>query len=77
LRAFVARIRPSLARARAWMTAEPVVVGADTPIEAAEALMTEYAIHQVAVVEGGRPVGILGLRPVRASSDRPRVRLES
>jgi len=44
------------------MTVEPVTVEADTPIEAAVTLMTEYAFHNLPVVEDGRPVGMVSLR---------------
>jgi sulfide:quinone oxidoreductase len=62
LRAFAGRAHPSEARVREWMTAEPVAVAADTPLEAAAALMTEYGIHHLPVVEDERPIGMLGLR---------------
>jgi CBS domain-containing protein len=62
LRAFAGRARPSEARAREWMTAEPVAVSAATPIEAAVTLMTEYGFHHLPVVDGERPTGMLGLR---------------
>ena len=44
------------------MTAEPVAVSADTSIDAAVTLMTEYGFHHLPVVEDERPVGMLGLR---------------
>jgi CBS domain-containing protein len=44
------------------MTSEPISTTADTPIEAAITLMTQYGVHQLPVVEGGRPIGMLGLR---------------
>jgi sulfide:quinone oxidoreductase len=62
LRAFAGRVHPSEARVREWMTAEPVSVSADTPIEAAVTLMTEYGFHHLPVVEDERPTGMLGLR---------------
>jgi sulfide:quinone oxidoreductase len=62
LRAFAGRVHPSEARAREWMTAEPVAVSADTPVETAVALMTEYGFHHLPVVDGERPTGMLGLR---------------
>jgi sulfide:quinone oxidoreductase len=69
LRAFAGRAHPSEARVREWMTAEPVAVAADTTLEAAVALMTEYGIHHLPVVEGERPIGMLGLRQ---AAGRPR-----
>ncbi len=62
LRAFAGRVHPSEARVREWMTAEPVVVTAATPLEAAVTLMTEYGFHHLPVVDDERPVGMLGLR---------------
>jgi sulfide:quinone oxidoreductase len=62
LRAFAGRAHPSEARVREWMTAEPVAVTAATTLEAAALLMTEHRVHHLAVVEGSRPVGIVGLR---------------
>jgi len=62
LRAFAGGVHPSEARVREWMTAEPVAVSADTPIDAAVTLMTEYGFHHLPVIEDERPVGMLGLR---------------
>ncbi len=62
LRAFAGRVHPSEARVREWMTAEPVIVSAATPIEAAVTLMTEYGFHHLPVVDDERPTGMLGLR---------------
>ena len=62
LRAFAGRVHPSEGRVREWMTAEPVVVSSATPIEAAVTMMTEYGFHHLPVVEGERPIGMLGLR---------------
>ena len=62
LRAFAGRAHPGEARVREWMTAEPVAVSADTPIEAAVTMMTEYGFHHLPVVEDERPTGMLGLR---------------
>ncbi len=72
LRAFAGRAHPSEARAREWMTAEPVAVTPETALEAAVTLMTEYGIHHLPVVEDERPVGMLGLRQaVRETRSRP------
>jgi CBS domain-containing protein len=62
LRAFAGRARPSEARVREWMTAEPVAVSAATPIEAAVTLISEYGFHHLPVVDDERPMGMLGLR---------------
>jgi sulfide:quinone oxidoreductase len=62
LSAIAGRVHSSEARVREWMTAEPVTVSPDTPLDAAVTLMTEYGIHHLPVVEGERPVGMIGLR---------------
>jgi CBS domain-containing protein len=62
LGAFAGRVHPSEGRARDWMTAEPIAVPANVPIEVAVTLMTEYGIHHLPVVADERPVGMLGLR---------------
>ena len=65
LRAFAARAHPSEARVREWMTADPVMVEPETPIEEAEFIMGEYGFHHLPVVgEEEQPIGIVGLRDV-------------
>jgi len=68
LRAFAGRVHPSEARVREWMTADPVTVAPTTSVEAAAVLMADYAIHHLPVVEGDRPVGVLGMRDVVRST---------
>jgi sulfide:quinone oxidoreductase len=75
LRAFAARVHPSEARAREWMTSEPITVVATTPLAVALQLMSEHAIHHLPVVEGERAVGIVGARQVaRALAELARTR---
>ena len=62
LRAFAARVHPSEARVREWMTAEPVAVPASSSIKGAVRLMDDHGIHHLVVVDGERPVGLLGYR---------------
>jgi CBS domain-containing protein len=50
------------------MTAEPITVSAKTTLEAAAILMTEHHIHHLPVVEGDRPVGMVGMRDVVRSA---------
>ena len=69
LRALAGRVHSSEARARAWMTVEPVSVSMHTTLDAAALLMTEHGIHQLPVVDGERPVGLVGLGEVA----RPRL----
>ena len=44
------------------MAAEPIAVSAKTALRAAALLMTEHHIHHLPVVEGERPVGMVGMR---------------
>lgn len=67
VRALAGRVHSSVARVREWMTAEPVVVTPETTTESAALLMTEYRIHHLPVVEGGRPVGMVGMRDLVGS----------
>jgi CBS domain-containing protein len=72
VRAFASRVHSSEARVREWMSAEPVAVSARTPVEAAAELMAEYGIHHLPVVDGERPIGMVGLRDVvRAATRAP------
>jgi CBS domain-containing protein len=60
--AFAARAHPSEARARQWMTAEPITVGVESSRGGAAQLMRTYGIHHLPVVEhGDRPVSMLHL----------------
>jgi sulfide:quinone oxidoreductase len=72
MRAFAARVHSSEARAREWMTAEPIVASPTTSVSVAFGLMDTHAIHHLPVVEGERPVGLVGLRQVARAVDRER-----
>ena len=61
LRAYAARAHPSEARVRQWMTAEPVTISLGTTLSAAATLMREYGINHLPVVEGERPIGMVGM----------------
>ena len=75
LDAFAGRAHPSEARARHWMTSEPITVDATTPLTIALQLMTDHAIHHLPVVEGERAVGMVGTRQVaRAVAELARTR---
>jgi CBS domain-containing protein len=75
LAAFAGRVHSSEARVRQWMTSEPISVVATTPLTAALELMTDHAIHHLPVVEGERPVGMVGARQVaRAVAELARTR---
>jgi sulfide:quinone oxidoreductase len=71
LRAVASDVNPSRAPVGQWMTAQPVAVEPTTTLDAAEALMTEYGVHHLPVVEGGRPVGMVGLRDVTRLQRHP------
>ena len=62
LRVLAGRVHSSEARVRQWMTADPIVVSPATTVEAARILMVEHDIHHLPVVEGERPVGMIGMR---------------
>jgi sulfide:quinone oxidoreductase len=64
LAAMAGRVHSSDARARQWMTAEPITISASTPLETAAYLMKEHDIHHLPIVEDGRPVGMVGMRDV-------------
>jgi CBS domain-containing protein len=59
--AFAARAHPSEARARQWMTAEPITLELGASHAAASRLMRAYGIRHLPLVEGDRPVGMLRL----------------
>jgi len=71
LRALAARVHSSEARARQWMTADPITVSASTTLEAAKILMTEHDVHHLPVVEGEHAVGMVSLRDAVRSESVP------
>jgi sulfide:quinone oxidoreductase len=71
VRACAQRVHPSDARVRAWMTADPLTVLPETTLDAAAVLMTDYGVHHLPVVQGGRVVGILGYRQAADHASRP------
>ena len=68
LDALAGRLHSSEARVRQWMTDEPITVQPTTTLDAAAILMTEHGIHHLPVVEGERPVGMIGMREVMRSA---------
>jgi CBS domain-containing protein len=64
LRAISARVHPSDARIREWMTGEPSAAASDTPAAEAARTMLRGGFHHLPVVEGVRPIGVVGLRAV-------------
>ena len=68
LRALAARVHSSEARVRQWMTADPVTIAPDASADEARFLMAHHGIHHLPVVDGGRPIGMVGLRAVTRST---------
>ncbi len=68
LRALAGRVHSSDARARQWMTAEPITVSTTTALDTAAFLMREHDIHHLPVVDGERPIGMVGMRDVARSA---------
>jgi sulfide:quinone oxidoreductase len=64
LDALAGRVHSSEARVRQWMTTEPITASAETRLHVAAMLMSEHHIHHLPVVEGERPVGMVGMREV-------------
>lgn len=75
VRAAASRVHTSEGRARQWMTAEPITVGATTSMAAAARLMAEYGVHHLPVVEGQRPIGMLTLEDALAQVAVPGIGL--
>jgi len=64
VRAVAARTHSSETRVREWMTPDPRVARPETPAEEAALIMVEQGCHHLPVVEGERPVGLVGVRSV-------------
>ena len=72
LHALAGRVHPSEARARQWMTAEPITATTSMSRDTAAILMAEHHIAQLPVVDGEQPVGIVRARdlaPTDSSRD--------
>ena len=61
LAAFAARAHPEEARARQWMTAEPVTLEEGSSWAEAARVMRTVGVHHLPLVEDGRPVGMVHL----------------
>ena len=64
VRAVAGRTHSSETRVREWMTPHPRVARPETPAEEAALIMVEQGCHHLPVVEGERPVGLVGMRSV-------------
>jgi CBS domain-containing protein len=67
LKAMAGRVLTSDARAREWMTADPITAEPDLELEKAQEIMLSNGFRHLPVVEGGRVVGIVSLRRVAAA----------
>jgi CBS domain-containing protein len=68
LRAMAGRVHTSEARAREWMTEDPVTVPLETTLDEASQLMLSRNFRHLPVVDGGRVVGVVSLRRVVAAA---------
>jgi CBS domain-containing protein len=64
LKAMAGRVLTSDARAREWMTADPITATPETPLEEAQATMLENNFRHLPVMDGSRVVGIVSLRRI-------------
>src|ERR671918_353630 len=64
LKAMAGRVLTSDARAREWMTADPITATPDTPLEEAQATMLENGFRHLPVMDSSRVVGIVSLRRI-------------
>ena len=67
LKAMAGRVLTSDARAREWMTGDPITAEPDLELEKAQEIMLSNGFRHLPVVEGGRVVGIVSLRRVAAA----------
>lgn len=66
LGAVAARIHSSDARAREWMTSDPITATADTSVQDAARTMLDNGFRHLPVVDGDRAIGIVSIRDVAA-----------
>ena len=67
LKAMAGRVLTSDARAREWMTGDPITAEPDLALDKAQEIMLSNGFRHLPVVEGGRVVGIVSLRRVAAA----------
>lgn len=67
LRAMAGRVHTSDARAREWMTGDPITAPPDMPLEEGQRIMLQNGFRHLPVVEGETVVGIVSLRRVVAA----------
>ncbi|MGP3775183.1 CBS domain-containing protein [Streptomyces sp. SDT5-1] len=69
LRAVADGADPLTVSAEAVCTPHPVAIGPDDDVAAAVALMREYAVRRLPVVQDGHPVGMVSLGDLALSQD--------
>lgn len=62
LKAMAGRVHTSDARAREWMTADPITAPPDMELEEAQEIMLANGFRHLPVTQGDRVVGIVSLR---------------
>lgn len=62
LKAMAGRVHTSDARAREWMTPDPITAPPDMPLEEAQEIMLANGFRHLPVIQGERVVGIVSLR---------------
>ena len=67
LRAMAGRVHTSDARAREWMTSDPITVTPDISLEDAQQTMLENGFRHLPVVQRDSVVGVVSLRRVAAA----------
>ncbi|MEX0673438.1 MAG: CBS domain-containing protein [Gaiellaceae bacterium] len=67
LKAMAGRVLTSDARAREWMTGDPITAEPDLALDKAQGIMLSSGFRHLPVVEGGRVLGIVSLRRVAAA----------
>ncbi len=67
LKAMAGRVLTSDARAREWMTADPITATPDQSLEEAQTTMLSHGFRHLPVVERGSVIGIVSLRRVVAA----------
>jgi CBS domain-containing protein len=68
LRAVADRVHSSEARAREWMTPDPITADEDTSTAEALETMMEHGFRHLPVVDGERTIGIVSIRDVMRAS---------
>jgi len=71
LRAMAARVHTSEARARQWMTPDPITAPPDMPLDEAARVMLDNGFRHLPVVDGSTILGVVSLRRVLGGRRQP------